>query len=442
MSPGVSLSFLSCLSLLAALQLLSAGGTPAGAVRAVRFLSPWVMPALPDAGRAPSSWHPGCAGSLAGKGYRMGRRRNIWICRVWLSPLGLVWSCARLAQCRHLCVFSCLTQLRSALDSLCFGFAPGSCSGKRVPVMVDLCMSPNQTHSQGRRHWLQSVLALGCISPARHTPGSNLLLNPDGAGDPALSSGDCCHPLMTRLPLGLRCSHPIPPQKVMAAGHKAEEKQFPFPFLTSQRDPPQPFQRAGRMQSQLGWSRQTRVLSCHHPVPLPAGKHPQNPPARNCVDLGFPPGRLVQLLEARSSEAFTWCEEGGGGGGGGRQVQVLGFQHHIQAQRARSEQRSPPAPTSTQLARTTRPSEQRATLSPARWRVSSWGWQSPPVPLWEVGIAAGMPLHRGKVAAWFLLWLHGLVLRAGICSKLGFLSCFFWFCFVLNDSISPLNLHL
>lgn len=216
--------------------------------------------------------------------------------------------------------------------------------------MVDLCTSPNETHSQGRRHQLESVLALGCISRARHAPGSNLLLNPGGAGDPALSPGDCCHPLMTRLPLDFLCSHPIPPKKVTAAGHKAEERQFPFPFFTSQRDPPelQPFQRAGRMQSQLEWSRQTHVLSCHHPVPLPAGKHAQNPPAQNCVDLGFPPGGLVQLLEAGSSKAFTWC---GGGGGGGRQVQVLGFQRRIQAQRARSEQRSPPAPTSTQLAR-------------------------------------------------------------------------------------------
>lgn len=62
--------------------------------------------------------------------------------------------------------------------------------------MVDLCTSPNQTHSQGRRHQLESVLALGCISPARHTPGFNLLLNPGGAGDPALSPGCCCHPLM------------------------------------------------------------------------------------------------------------------------------------------------------------------------------------------------------------------------------------------------------
>lgn len=96
----------------------------------MRFLSLWVLPALPDAGRAPSSWQPGHAGSLAGgagKGYRMGRRRNIWIWKVWLSLLGLVWSCAGLAQCRHLCVFSCLVRLRSALDSLCFGFAPGSC---------------------------------------------------------------------------------------------------------------------------------------------------------------------------------------------------------------------------------------------------------------------------------------------------------------------------
>lgn len=188
---------------------------------------------------------------------------------------------------------------------------------------------------------------------------------------------------------------------------------------------------------QLRWSRQTRVLSCHHPVPLPARKHAQNPPAWNCVDLGFPPGRLVQLLEAGSSEAFTWY-----GGGGGRQVQVLGFQYHIRAQGAGSKKQSPPAPTSTQLAKTTHPSKQRATISPVRWRVASWDWQSPLIPLWEVGIAVGMSLHRGKVAAWFLLWLHGLVLRAGICSKLGFLSCFFWFCFVLNDSISPLNLHL
>lgn len=123
-------------------------------------------------------------------------------------------------------------------------------------------------------------------------------------------------------------------------------------------------------------------------------------------------------------------------------MQVLGFQRHIQAQGARSEQHSPPAPTSIQLAKTTHPSKQRVTSSPAGWRAAFWGWQSPPVPLWEVGIAAGMPLHHGKVAAWFLLWLHGLVSRAGICSKLGFLSCFFWFCFVLNDSISPLNLHL
>lgn len=66
MSPGLSLSLLSCLSLLAALQLVSAGGTPAGAERAARFLSPWALPALPGTGRAPSSWQPGHAGSLAG----------------------------------------------------------------------------------------------------------------------------------------------------------------------------------------------------------------------------------------------------------------------------------------------------------------------------------------------------------------------------------------
>lgn len=69
--------------------------------------------------------------------------------------------------------------------------------------------------------------------------GSNLLLNPDGAGGPTLSPGDCCHSLMTRLPLGFRCSRPIPLQKVMAAGHEAEERQFPFPFFSSQRDTPQ-----------------------------------------------------------------------------------------------------------------------------------------------------------------------------------------------------------
>lgn len=34
--------------------------------------------------------------------------------------------------------------------------------------MVDLCTSPNQTHSQGRRHRLESVLE-GCISSARQT---------------------------------------------------------------------------------------------------------------------------------------------------------------------------------------------------------------------------------------------------------------------------------
>lgn len=40
----------------------------------------------------------------------------------------------------------------------------------------------------------------------------------------------------------------------MAAGHKAEERQFPFPFFTSQRDPPQlqPFRRAGRMHPSWG----------------------------------------------------------------------------------------------------------------------------------------------------------------------------------------------
>lgn len=31
------------------------------------FLLPWALPALPDAGRAPSSWQPGHAGSLAGR---------------------------------------------------------------------------------------------------------------------------------------------------------------------------------------------------------------------------------------------------------------------------------------------------------------------------------------------------------------------------------------
>lgn len=44
---------------------------------------------------------------------------------------------------------------------------------------------------------------------------------------------------------------------------------------------------------------------CQHPVPPPTWKCAENPPARHGVDLGFPPGGLVQLLEASSSKAVT-----------------------------------------------------------------------------------------------------------------------------------------
>lgn len=96
--------------------------------------------------------------------------------------------------------------------------------------MVNLCTLPNQTHSQGRRHQLESVLA-GCISCARRAPRSNLPLNPGGAGDPTLSPGSYCHPLMTRLPLGFLCSHPTPTEGhgSRAQGRGKAVSSFPFP---------------------------------------------------------------------------------------------------------------------------------------------------------------------------------------------------------------------
>lgn len=128
------------------------------------------------------------------------------------------------------------------------------------------------------------------------------------------------------------------------------------------------------------------------------------------------------------------------GGGGGRQVQALGNRHHGQVRRASSKQRLPPAPS---------PRRQKLHVPASRGPPPAvqdgkrlQGLVVAPGPGRRVGIAAGRPLCCGKAAAWFSLRLHGLVLRAGICSKMGFLSCFFWFCFVLNDSISPLNLHL
>lgn len=87
----------------------------------MRFLSLWVLPALPDAGRAPSSWQPGHAGSLGGgcrKRVQDGEKEK------HLDMKGLaVTSWPGLVLCRVGTVQAPVCLLLPRVASLCFGFA-------------------------------------------------------------------------------------------------------------------------------------------------------------------------------------------------------------------------------------------------------------------------------------------------------------------------------
>lgn len=154
--------------------------------------------------------------------------------------------------------------------------------------MADLCTSPNHTGGQSRRKLLS--LSSG---HAWWIPGSNLLLKTAGAGEPTLSPGDCCHSLMTHFQqCNLASARILSP----AAGHEAEERpfvSFSLRHLSEGCSAAPALLKSGQDASQ------------HRPVPPPAQKHAQNPPAQHCVDFGFPPGGLVQLLVTDSSEAVT-----------------------------------------------------------------------------------------------------------------------------------------
>lgn len=109
------------------------------------FLSPWVLPALPNAGRAPSSWQPGHAVSLAG---RCRKRVQDGEKEKHLDMKGLAvtsWPGLVLGQGGTVQIPVCFRLPHTALLGFgfalfwicCFGFAPGSCRAGRVPVMVD-----------------------------------------------------------------------------------------------------------------------------------------------------------------------------------------------------------------------------------------------------------------------------------------------------------------
>lgn len=159
-----------------------------------------------------------------------------------------------------------------------------------------------------------------------------------------------------------------------AAGHEAEERQFPFPFFTSQRDAPQlrPFRRPGRMHpSWAGAGRPVHRLAgvlSHHPLGNMLKIH-----LLSIMWIwNFPQEGLYGCSGPAAARLSPRARCGGGGrGGGGRQVQVLGSRRHSRVRRAGSEQRWPPALTSAQPAKTTRPSKLRATASLARWRAAS-----------------------------------------------------------------------
>lgn len=273
---------------------------------------------------------------------------------------------------------------------------------------------------------------MGWISRARRIPGSNLLLKTAGAGVPTLSPRRLLPLTNDRLPamrLGFRL-HPIPRSRARGRGKAVSLSLL---HLSERCSTATALPKTGQDASQLGWSRQTRASSCWRPDPPLAWKHAQNPPAQHCADLGFPPGGFVQLLGAGSSEAFT-----PGPGAEEEEEEEGGRCRHWGA--GITAKRKEPAPSSGRHLRSPAPSRQKLHVPASRG----------PPPAVQDGErhprAGGHPRreggHRCGEAAWFLLRLHGLVLRAGICSKMGFLSCFVWFCFVLNDSISPLNLHL
>lgn len=105
----------------------TAGGTPAGAERVVRFLSPWALacPARcrqgPEILAARACRQPGRGLQENSTGWGEGETFGYggFGCHllVWFGP-GLGWHSAG-----HLCVFSWLAWLCSALNLLCFGFA-------------------------------------------------------------------------------------------------------------------------------------------------------------------------------------------------------------------------------------------------------------------------------------------------------------------------------
>lgn len=165
----------------------------------------------------------------------------------WSGPV--LWHRAE----RRASAASASTSPLASAASLCFGFAPGfrrgSPGGGGFMHVTESDTRPGQEEtvlslSSGRAWWI---------------PGSNMLLKTAGAGEPTQSPGDGCHSLMTDFQqCNLASARILSP----AAGHEAEERQFPF--FTSQRDAPQlqPFRRLGRMHPSWDGAGRPMPASC------------------------------------------------------------------------------------------------------------------------------------------------------------------------------------